>query len=112
MYRYWARLESTLGKDLVAARGVWERLLKISGSVLEVWQGYIAMESEMGNINEARSLFKRCYSKRFPGTGSEDICNSWIRFEREYGTLDDFDLAVKKVMQVNFIASRVCSYVC
>uniref|UniRef100_M1BUX2 Squamous cell carcinoma antigen recognized by T-cells n=2 Tax=Solanum tuberosum TaxID=4113 RepID=M1BUX2_SOLTU len=97
MYRYWARLESTLGKDLVAARGVWERLLKISGSVLEVWQGYIAMESEMGNINEARSLFKRCYSKRFPGTGSEDICNSWIRFEREYGELDNFDLAVKKV---------------
>ncbi|KAK4739542.1 hypothetical protein R3W88_003239 [Solanum pinnatisectum] len=97
MYRYWARLESTLGNDLVAARGVWERLLKISGSVLEVWQGYIAMESEMGNINDARSLFKRCYSKRFPGTGSEDICNSWIRFEREYGALDDFDLAIKKV---------------
>ncbi|MCD7458196.1 hypothetical protein HAX54_037515 [Datura stramonium] len=97
MYRYWARLESTLGKDLVAARGVWESLLKISGSVLETWQGYIAMETEMGNINEARSLFKRCYSKRFPGTGSEDICNSWIRFEREYGALDDFDLAIKKV---------------
>lgn len=44
-----------------------------SGSVLEVWQGYIAMETEMGNINEVRSLFKRCYSKRFPGTGSE-VC--------------------------------------
>ncbi|KAJ8529715.1 hypothetical protein K7X08_036550 [Anisodus acutangulus] len=97
MYGYWARLESTLGKDLVAARGVWESLLKISGSVLEVWQGYIAMETGMGNINEARSLLKRCYSKRFPGTGSQDICNSWIRFEREYGALDDFDLAVKKV---------------
>ncbi|CAN4108217.1 unnamed protein product [Withania somnifera] len=69
----------------------------IGGSMLDVWQGYIAMETEMGNINEARSLFKRCYSKRFPGTGSEDICNSWIRFEREYGALDDFDLAVKKV---------------
>lgn len=97
MYRYWARLESTLGKDLVATRGVWESLLKISGSMLEAWKGYISMETEMGNINEARSLFKRCYSKRFPGTGSEDICNSWIHFEREYGALDDFDLAVKKV---------------
>lgn len=39
----------------------------------------------------------------------QDICNSWIRFEREYGALDDFDLAVKKVMQVSVIASRVCS---
>lgn len=42
-----------------------------SGSMLEAWQTYIAWEIEMGNINEARSLYKRCYSKRFPGTGSE-----------------------------------------
>ncbi|KAL0422191.1 UNVERIFIED_CONTAM: Squamous cell carcinoma antigen recognized by T-cells 3 [Sesamum latifolium] len=86
-----------LGKDLVAARGVWESLLKISGSMLEAWQGYIAWEIEMGHINEARSLYKRCYSKRFPGTGSEDICHSWMRFEREYGSLEDFDTAVHKV---------------
>lgn len=42
-----------------------------SGSMLEAWQTYIAWEIEMGKINEARSLYKRCYSKRFPGTGSE-----------------------------------------
>lgn len=29
MYSYWARLELNLGKDLIAARGVWESLLKI-----------------------------------------------------------------------------------
>lgn len=97
MYRYWARLESSLGKDTVAARGVWESLLKISGSMYEVWQGYISMEIEAGHINNARSLYKRCYSKRLSGTGSEDICNSWIRFEREYGTLQDLDHAVQKV---------------
>ncbi|KAK6159692.1 hypothetical protein DH2020_003073 [Rehmannia glutinosa] len=71
MHSYWARLELKLGKDLIAARGVWESLLKLSGSMLEAWQGYIAWEIEMGQINEARSLYKRCYSKRFPGTGSE-----------------------------------------
>jgi RNA recognition motif-containing protein len=97
MISYWARLESNLGKDVVAARGVWECLLKISGSMLESWQGYISMEIEMGHINEARSLYKRCYSKRFTGTGSEDICHSWVRFEREYGTLEDFHHAVQKV---------------
>ncbi|KAA8536632.1 hypothetical protein F0562_029110 [Nyssa sinensis] len=97
MHTYWARLESILGKDLVAARGVWESLLKISGSMLETWQGYIAMEIEMGHINEARSLYKRCYSKKFSGTGSEDICRSWLRFEREFGTLEDFDHAAQKV---------------
>uniref|UniRef100_A0A0D9X3S6 RRM domain-containing protein n=1 Tax=Leersia perrieri TaxID=77586 RepID=A0A0D9X3S6_9ORYZ len=94
---YWAKLERTLGENLAAARGVWENTLKKSGSVLEVWQHYIAMEIETGNIHEARSLYKRCYSKRFAGSGSEDICHAWIRFEREHGTLDDYDLAVKKV---------------
>ncbi|KAJ6837434.1 squamous cell carcinoma antigen recognized by T-cells 3 isoform X1 [Iris pallida] len=98
LYSYWARLEATLGKDVVAARGVWESLIKRSGSVFEVWQGYIAMETEMNHINEARLIYKRCYSKRFTGTGSEDICHSWLRFERENGSLGDFDLAMKKVI--------------
>uniref|UniRef100_A0A2P2M5R0 Squamous cell carcinoma antigen recognized by T-cells 3 n=1 Tax=Rhizophora mucronata TaxID=61149 RepID=A0A2P2M5R0_RHIMU len=73
LHAYWARLELSLGKDLVTARGVWESLLKISGSMLEAWQGYIAMEIELGHTSEARSIYKRCYSKRFAGTGSE-VC--------------------------------------
>uniref|UniRef100_A0A6N2K821 Uncharacterized protein n=1 Tax=Salix viminalis TaxID=40686 RepID=A0A6N2K821_SALVM len=80
LYAYWARLEMNLGKDLVAARG-----------------GFIAMETESGHIREARSIYKRCYSKRFAGTGSEDICHSWLRFEEEFGTLEDFDHAMQKV---------------
>ncbi|KAH9750299.1 EMBRYO DEFECTIVE 140 [Citrus sinensis] len=71
LYAYWAHLEQSMGKDMVSARGVWERLLKISGAMLEAWQSYISMEIELGHINEARSIYKRCYSKRFTGTGSE-----------------------------------------
>ncbi|KAJ6928112.1 hypothetical protein NC651_011959 [Populus alba x Populus x berolinensis] len=109
LYAYWARLEMNMGKDLVAARRVWESLLKIrqtiysihlvlpNGSTLEAWQGFIAMETESGHISEARSIYKRCYSKRFPGAGSEDICHSWLRFEEEFGTLEDFDHAIQKV---------------
>ncbi|CAN6475359.1 unnamed protein product [Victoria cruziana] len=96
-HAYWARLEVELAEDLVAARGIWESLIKLSGSLLEVWQGYIAMEVRLRNIHEARSIYKRCYSKRFSGSGSKDICTSWLRFEREYGTLEDFDHAMKKV---------------
>ncbi|KAH8509934.1 hypothetical protein H0E87_007738 [Populus deltoides] len=98
LYAYWARLEMNLGKDLVAARRVWESLLKISGSTLEAWQGFIAMETESGHISEARSIYKRCFSKRFPGTGSEDICHSWLRFEEEFGTLEAFDHAIQKAL--------------
>ncbi|WVZ04328.1 hypothetical protein V8G54_025134 [Vigna mungo] len=71
LYMYWARLETKLGKDVTAARGVWENCLKICGSMLQSWTGYIAMEVELGHINEARSIYKRCYSKRLSGTGSE-----------------------------------------
>ncbi|XP_021863531.1 uncharacterized protein [Spinacia oleracea] len=97
LHAYWAHLELTLANDIVAARGVWESLLKISGTMLEAWQGYIGMEVDKGNLNEARSLFRRCYTKRFPGSGSQDICQSWLRFEREFGTLEDYDYAVQKV---------------
>ncbi|XP_022723455.1 squamous cell carcinoma antigen recognized by T-cells 3 isoform X6 [Durio zibethinus] len=97
LYAYWARLELKLGNDLIAARGVWESLLKTCGSMLEAWKGYIAMEIELGHINEVRAIYKRCYSKRFSGTGSEDICQAWLRFEREFGTLEDLNYAVEKV---------------
>lgn len=97
VYAYWAHLELTLANDIVAARGVWESLLKISGTMLEAWQGYIKMEIDKGNLNEARSIYRRCYTKRFPGSGSQDICQSWLRFEREFGTLDDYDYALQKV---------------
>ncbi|XP_058767200.1 uncharacterized protein LOC131640841 [Vicia villosa] len=97
LHAYWAHLETKLGQDITAARGVWESFLKTCGSMWEAWTGYIAMELELGHINEARSIYKRCYSKRFSGTGSEDICNSWLRFEREFGKLEDFDHALQKV---------------
>lgn len=97
LHAYWACLEYHLGKDLAAARGVWESLIKTSGGMLEVWQGYINMEVSAGNINDARAIYKRCYSKRFKGIGSKEICESWLRFEREHGSLDDLDWAVMKV---------------
>ncbi|AQK78283.1 EMBRYO DEFECTIVE 140 [Zea mays] len=71
LYAYWAKLELSLGKDLSAARGVWENAIKKSGSVFEVWEQYILMEIKMDHVHEARSLYKRCYSKRFAGSGSE-----------------------------------------
>ncbi|KAH9750249.1 EMBRYO DEFECTIVE 140 [Citrus sinensis] len=71
LYSYWARLEQSMGKDTVSAHSVWERLLKISGTMLEARQSYISMEIELGHINEARSIDKRCYSRRFTSTGSE-----------------------------------------
>ncbi|KAJ7294310.1 hypothetical protein O6H91_Y267000 [Diphasiastrum complanatum] len=103
LYRYWARLAVHLGNDVMAARGVWENLIKsrwilsAHGWMTEVWKGYISMELELRNIKEARSIYRRCYSRKFEANGAELMCDEWLRFEREYGSLEDYDRAVLKV---------------
>ncbi|VVA96931.1 unnamed protein product [Arabis nemorensis] len=97
LHAYWANLELNIGKDQAGARGVWENFLKKSGGMLAAWHAYIDMEVHLGHIKEARSIYRRCYTRKFDGTGSEDICHKWLCFEREHGALEDFDHAVQKV---------------
>ncbi|KAL1222530.1 Pre-mRNA-processing factor 39-1 [Cardamine amara subsp. amara] len=98
LHAYWANLELNIGKDLAGARGVWDSFLKKSGGMLAAWHAYIDMEVRLGHIKEARSIYRRCYTRKFDGTGSEDICQGWLRFEREHGDLETYDHAVQKVM--------------
>jgi len=51
----------------------------------ETWAGYIAMERTRRNVREARSLYKRCHSRRLQDGGQAAICMAWLRFEREEG---------------------------
>lgn len=110
LWTYWAHLEAKLLVDNSAARGVWENLIKTHGWMLEVWQNYISTELLLGNVKEARSLYKRCYSRRLEGMGTEVMCAAWLRFEEEYGTLEDFDRALLKigprVMEVQNLQSQ------
>ncbi|CAM6111706.1 unnamed protein product [Calypogeia fissa] len=97
LHAYWADMEAHVVKDLVAARGAWEGLIKSSGWMTEVWQGYISMELALKNIKEARAIYRSCYSRRLEGSGTEVMCSAWLRFEREHGSLEDYDRAVMKV---------------
>jgi hypothetical protein len=42
-----------------------------SGRMLEVWENYIALEILLGNVKEARALYKRCFNRRLDGMGTE-----------------------------------------
>ncbi|KAG0604876.1 hypothetical protein M758_9G015600 [Ceratodon purpureus] len=97
LWTYWAHLEARLLMDITAARGVWENLIKTHGWMLEVWQNYISMELLLGNVKEVRTLYKRCISRRLEGMGTEVMCTAWLRFEEEYGTLEDYDRALLKI---------------
>lgn len=41
--------------------------------MLAAWQAYIDMEVRLGHVKEARSIYRRCYTRKFDGTGSE-VC--------------------------------------
>jgi hypothetical protein len=43
----------------------------------EVWLSYISMEILLGNVKEARSIYRRCYSRRLEGIGTEVLQNSY-----------------------------------
>ncbi len=51
----------------------------------EAWAGYIAMERGLRNVREARTLYKRCYTRRFADGSQPAMCHAWLRFEREEG---------------------------
>lgn len=59
-----------------------------SGWMLEVWQNYISMELLLGNVKEARTLYKRCYSRRLEGTGTQVLRTLYV--DKEYGSLLTF----------------------
>jgi hypothetical protein len=51
----------------------------------ESWAGYIALERGLRNLREARTLYKRCHSRRFLEGGQTQLCEAWLRFEQEEG---------------------------
>eukprot|EP00898_Chlorokybus_atmophyticus_P006256 jgi/Chlat1/6631/Chrsp482S00881 len=97
LHSYWSDLEVRLAGSMSGARAVWDDLVKERGWLLEAWQGYIAMERAAGNFKECRSIYRRCYTRQFEDPGKEYICTAWLRFERECGSVDEYDAAAGKV---------------
>lgn len=54
---------------------------------------YINMERYFGDKNNCRALFKRACNCIHDGI--EKICYEWLLFERELGTLEQFESAYK-----------------
>lgn len=56
----------------------------------EAWLGYVATAISVKDFGCARAVFKRCHTFHLADSGQEAICQSWLRFEREYGSADDY----------------------
>ena len=57
------------------------------------------MERALRNIPQARTLYKRCYTRRFADGSQLPLCQAWLRFEREEGRCDWPPFAKRSVRQ-------------
>eukprot|EP00276_Gloeochaete_wittrockiana_P017586 CAMPEP_0184335282 /NCGR_PEP_ID=MMETSP1089-20130417/3874_1 /TAXON_ID=38269 ORGANISM="Gloeochaete wittrockiana, Strain SAG46.84" /NCGR_SAMPLE_ID=MMETSP1089 /ASSEMBLY_ACC=CAM_ASM_000445 /LENGTH=586 /DNA_ID=CAMNT_0026659869 /DNA_START=77 /DNA_END=1834 /DNA_ORIENTATION=+ len=90
----WACIEGRLLKNLEAARKLFEANLKRVRTV-DVWLDYIALEREFGSENNCRQLFKRAISSAYEGY--DRLTAAWILFERQCGSLDQWDQAIARI---------------
>lgn len=51
----------------------------------DTWAAYIDMERRRRNLKQARTLYKRVYTRRLEEGGQVLMCEAWLRFEREEG---------------------------
>jgi hypothetical protein len=67
-------------------------------SLQGTWSGRSPACEPRGRLcaQEARAIYKRCYSKRLEEDGHVRLCAGWIRFEQEEGSADDYLQAVLK----------------
>jgi hypothetical protein len=102
---YSASLEmkfSSSGKGKTEAvesgKAIWEDALKAGqGAAAKCaagWLKYIGfLKNNLadGDVVEAvREVFKRCYAREMEGYGQLEVCNAWLKFEREEGSADDY----------------------
>lgn len=92
------RSEPPEDKLLEKSRAVWEQVLRSPlGRQMAPWAEAISFEVRRGAIQKARSLYKRCHSRRLEDGGQPVLCRAWLNFETLYGLAADYLAAALKV---------------
>ena len=61
---------------------------------------YVAFEVSADKLQEARSIFKKFHRRQLHESGGLAVCEAWLRFERENGSVQDFRQAAVKTKPV------------
>lgn len=86
-------------QNIEASRNIWEDALKAGrGAAARCATGwlkyieYLKCHLPRGSsfVQGIRDLFTRCYAREMDGYGQVEICNAWLKFEREEGSADDY----------------------
>nr|CAG8479902.1 14210_t:CDS:10 [Entrophospora candida] len=81
----------TLKKDIPKSHQTWEKIISKHRNESEVWLQYANWEKSLGNIEQARKIFKNASHQNTDWP--ERIFNEWEQFEHHYGTLDTIESA-------------------
>ncbi|KAH0554628.1 hypothetical protein KQX54_011972 [Cotesia glomerata] len=96
--QFWARTEAIHGKKMDTARQLWADIMSQGHSeTAGMWLEYVALEKCCGDTKPLRKLFTKALAavKDWP----ETICNAWLDFERDEGTLEQVEFCEAKIKE-------------
>ncbi|XP_008547895.1 squamous cell carcinoma antigen recognized by T-cells 3 [Microplitis demolitor] len=96
--QFWARTEAIHARDMERARQLWTDIMSQGHSgTAGTWLEYITLEKCYGDTKHLRKLFAKALAavKDWP----EIICNAWVDFERDEGTLEQLEICEVKTKE-------------
>jgi len=70
--------------------------LELKGDDYRPWMEWIRLEIELSNVEEARQIYRNGCDRLLGKWAVEKLCHDWLRFEREFGSLHDYDAAARR----------------
>ncbi|ESO95367.1 hypothetical protein LOTGIDRAFT_188648 [Lottia gigantea] len=93
MRQYWAVIEGKMCKNMTRAREIWNEIMGLGyGNQANMWLEYYKLERAYGDNKHCRKLLQKALNS--VTDWPESITQAYINFEREEGTLEDYDVAV------------------
>ncbi|CAN0057702.1 unnamed protein product, partial [Lampetra planeri] len=94
--QHWARIEANHCHNVQKARELWDQVMSQGNAKYgNMWLEYYHLERAFGDVQHARRALHRAVqcTSDYP----EHICEALLTFEREEGTLEDWDAACQKI---------------
>ncbi|KAK7506101.1 hypothetical protein BaRGS_00002823 [Batillaria attramentaria] len=93
--QYWASIEARYCKNLERARELWNAVMQEGyGNQAAMWLNYYRLERTFGDAKHCRRILQRALNSVTDWL--ECITQAYIDFEREEGTLEDYEQAYAK----------------
>nr|KAG5713215.1 hypothetical protein BaRGS_007742 [Batillaria attramentaria] len=97
--QYWASIEARYCKNLERARELWNAVMQEGyGNQAAMWLNYYRLERTFGDAKHCRRILQRALNSVTDWL--ECITQAYIDFEREEGTLEDYEQAYAKCADV------------